>query len=121
VLNELVQHRREVPGPVISMWSRHSRRSVPIQRSTIALAVALRTGVRRTRMSAPAKTASKGGELAVPIADQEPKLVGAVAEVHQQVAGLLGHPAPGGAGGDPRDVHPAGPVLDHHEDVEVAQ
>jgi hypothetical protein len=34
------------------------------------------------------------GELAVPVADQEPKLLGAVAEVHQQLAGLLGDPGP---------------------------
>jgi hypothetical protein len=33
-----------------------------------------------------------GGELAVPVTDQEPKLLGVVAEVHEQVAGLLGDP-----------------------------
>jgi len=32
-------------GPVISRWSRHSRRSVPIQRSTMALARDACTGV----------------------------------------------------------------------------
>ena len=37
-----------------------------------------------------------GGELAVPVADQEPELLGVVAEVDQQVAGLLGDPAPVG-------------------------
>jgi hypothetical protein len=37
-----------------------------------------------------------GGEFAVAIADQEPKLLGTFAEVHQQVAGLLGHPGAGG-------------------------
>jgi hypothetical protein len=30
-----------------------------------------------------------GGELAVPITDQEAELLGAVAEIHEQVAGLL--------------------------------
>ena len=35
-----------------------------------------------------------GGELAVPVTDQESKPLGAVAEVHQQVAGLLGDPRP---------------------------
>jgi hypothetical protein len=30
------------------------------------------------------------GELAVPVADQEPEPVGSIAEVNQQVAGLLG-------------------------------
>jgi hypothetical protein len=59
--------------------------------------------------------------LIVPVADQEPKLFGAVAEVHEQVAGLLGHPGPGGIGGDSGDVHAAAAVLDHDEDVEAAQ
>src|SRR6476469_3961363 len=43
----------------------------------------------------------RGGELAVPIADQEPEPIAAIAEVHQQVAGLLGDPGAGGVGGDP--------------------
>src|ERR687889_1824159 len=38
----------------------------------------------------------RGGELAVPVADQEPELLGALAEIHQQVAGLLGDPVPVG-------------------------
>ena len=63
----------------------------------------------------------RGGELAVPVADQEPEPVGAVAEVHEQVAGLLGDPGPGGVGGDPGEVHAAAVVLDHDEDVEAAQ
>ena len=33
-----------------------------------------------------------GGELAVPVADQVAELLGAVAQVHDQVAGLLGDP-----------------------------
>jgi hypothetical protein len=60
------------------------------------------------------------GELAVPVTDQEPESVGAVAEVHEQVAGLLSDPGRGGVGGDPGDVHVAAVVLDHHEDVETA-
>ena len=82
---------------MIRRWSRHSRRRVPMKRSAIAFARGARTGVRMMRMSAPAKTASNGGgELAVPVADQEPEPVGAVAEVHQQVAGLLGDQSPVG-------------------------
>ena len=54
------------------------------------------------------------GELAAAVADQEPKLVGPVAELHQQVAGLLGDPGLGGMGGDPGEVHAAAAVLDHH-------
>jgi hypothetical protein len=50
-----------------------------------------------------------GGELAVPVADQEPELVGSVAEVDEQVAGLLGGPGAGGAGGDAGEVYAARP------------
>ena len=63
----------------------------------------------------------RSGELAVPVADQEPEPVGAVAEVHQQVAGLLGDPGPGGMGGDPGDMYAAAVMLDDDEDVEAAQ
>jgi hypothetical protein len=34
----------------------------------------------------------RGGELRVSIPDQEPEPIGSLAEVHRQVAGLLGHP-----------------------------
>src|SRR3954452_7398743 len=40
------------------MWSRHSRRSVPMKRSAIAFARDAGTGVRMIRMSAPANAAS---------------------------------------------------------------
>jgi hypothetical protein len=59
-----------------------------------------------------------GGELAVPVADQEPELLGVVAEVHQEVAGLLGERGVGGVGGDPRDVRTAAVVFVDDEDVE---
>jgi hypothetical protein len=36
----------------------------------------------------------RGGELGIPIADHKPETSGAVAEFHQQVPGLLGHPLP---------------------------
>ena len=93
-----------------------------MKRSAIAFARGVWIGVRMIRMSAPAKTASNAaGEFAVPVADQEPEPVGAIAEIHQQVAGLLGHPGAGWVGGDPGDVHAATLVLDHDEDVEAAQ
>ena len=62
-----------------------------------------------------------GGELGVPIADQEPEATAGVVEVHDQVAGLLGEPGAGGVGGDAEDVHPSGDVLDREEHVEPAQ
>jgi hypothetical protein len=61
------------------------------------------------------------GERGVAVADQEPELLGAVGEVHQEVAGLLGDPIPAGMGGDPGDVHAAGGVLDDDQDVEPAE
>jgi hypothetical protein len=39
------------------------------------------------------------------------------AEVHEEVAGLLGGPLPGGMQGDPEDADPAGGVLDHGQDI----
>jgi hypothetical protein len=63
----------------------------------------------------------RGGELTVPVADQEPELIGAVAEVHEQVAGLLGDPGSCGVGGDAGEVRAAAVVFDHDEDVEAAQ
>jgi hypothetical protein len=54
----------------------------------------------------------RGGELAVPVADQEPELVGAIAEIHQQVAGLLGNPSAAGMGSDSGEVYAATVVLD---------
>ena len=53
----------------------------------------------------------RGGELAVPVADQELELLGAIAELHQQVAGLLRDPVPGRVGGYAAEVHPAAAVL----------
>ena len=63
----------------------------------------------------------RGREFAVPVADQEPEPLGALTEIYQQVAGLLGDPGAGGVGGDPRDVHAATVVLDDEENVEAAQ
>jgi hypothetical protein len=93
-----------------------------MKRSAIAFARGARTGVRMMPDVGAAEHRVKGGaELAVPIADQEPELLGAVAEVHQEVAGLLGDPGAGGMGGDPGDTYAAAVVLDHHEDIEAAQ
>lgn len=44
-----------------------------------------------------------GGELAISVADQEPEAARPTAEIHQEVAGLLGGPGPGASpGGDSR-------------------
>ena len=62
-----------------------------------------------------------GGELAVPVADEQPEAAVGVVEVHVQVAGLLGEPGCGGVGGDAEDVHAAGGVFDDEERVEPVQ
>jgi hypothetical protein len=49
----------------------------------------------------------RGGELAGPVADEEPEGGGAVVEIHQQVAGVLGGPGSGGMARRPEDVHVA--------------
>jgi len=58
-----------------------------------------------------------GGELAVSVSDEEPEVVVAVLEVHQQVAGEFGEPGSGRMGGDAEDVHPTAGALDDEERV----
>ncbi len=62
-----------------------------------------------------------GGELGVAVADEEPEAPIGLVEVHEQVAGLLGQPLPGGAGGDAHDMDAAGGVLDDEERVQPVQ
>jgi hypothetical protein len=51
-------------------------------------------------------TASKDvANFPVPVPDQEPKAADSIAEVHDQVAGLLGGPLGGRMCGDAEDVH----------------
>ena len=59
----------------------------------------------------------RGGEVGAAVADHELDPVGLVAEVHDQVAGLLGGPFPGGVQGDPEDADAPGGVLDGGQDV----
>ena len=73
-------------------------------------------------MSAPANTASKAAmNLLSRSRIRKPKLLGVVAEIHDQVAGLLSDPGAGGVGGDSGEVHAAAAVLDHDEDVVAAE
>ena len=74
------------------------------------------------RMLAPAATASKAAVNLLSRSRIKNRNCSAqVAEVREQVAGLLGHAGPGGVGGDSGDVYAAAAVLDHDEDVEAAQ
>ena len=58
-----------------------------------------------------------GGEVRAAVADHELDPVRLLAEVHEQVAGLLGGPFPGWMQGDPEDADAPGGVLDHGQDV----
>src|SRR6266702_8865479 len=59
----------------------------------------------------------RGGEVRAAVADHELDPAGLVAKVHDQVAGLLGGPFPGGMEGESEDADAAGRVLDHGQDV----
>ena len=119
---ELAQHGCGVSWLMIRRRSRQFAADVPTKRSAMAFARGARTGVLMIWMSTPANTASKAAVNLVSrsrIRNRKP--VGAVVEVHEQVAGLLGQPRSGRVGGDAEDVHPAGGVLDDEERVEPAQ
>jgi hypothetical protein len=61
------------------------------------------------------------GEFGVAVADEKPELLDAVAEVHQEVPGLLCDPCSGWVGGDSCDVYASGAVFDDDERVEAAE
>ena len=98
--------------------SRSSRRHPPIQRS----AIAFMRGVRDVAEHGPDPGVGEdrvegGGEVRAAVADHELDPVRLFAEVHDQVAGLLGGPFPGGMQGDAEDADAPGGVLDHGQDV----
>jgi len=59
----------------------------------------------------------RGGEVRATVADHELHLLCLSTEVHDQVAGLLGGPLPGGVQRDAEDADAPGRVLDHGQDV----
>jgi hypothetical protein len=61
------------------------------------------------------------GVLPGAVADEEPEACGAVAEVHQEVADLLGRPRAIGVRGDPKDMHVAGTDLDDEQAVQAPE
>jgi hypothetical protein len=75
-----------------------------------------------TRVPLPTKTSSNaGGELAVPVANEEPEVPGALAEVHHEVARLLGGPGSGRMSGDANDMDDVGLDLHHEQDIKTLQ
>ena len=60
-------------------------------------------------------------ELALAVADQEFEVLGAIAEIHEQVAACWAVQAPVGVRGDAQDVHPPGLDFHHEEDVQTSE
>jgi hypothetical protein len=97
VLDELEQHYREVA------WAGDQQMVKAFAAQHADEAFDGRVGPRRAHCGADDSDVGAGehrvecgGELAVPVTDQEPKLLGSVTEVYEQVAGLLGDPGPVG-------------------------
>jgi hypothetical protein len=108
--------------PTTSSWSRHSRRTVPTQRSAMELALGACTGVRM--ISAPGRAPhviERPGELGVPVADEERERGGLVIKDGGDVTSLLGNPPPSRMSSDARQVHPSAGELDEEQDVHSPQ
>jgi hypothetical protein len=60
----------------------------------------------------------QGGELGVPIANEEPQAVGPFAKMHEQIAGLLDHPRSGRVGCDAGDVDLSAGQVDEEQHVD---
>jgi len=65
------------------------------------------------RDTCPVNTVSEAAvNFRVAVAQQKPQRVGSLAEIHQQIPRLLGHPRAGGVAGHPDHVDPAGGDLE---------
>ena len=99
---------RRCSWPKISIWSVTSGRAVSTNRFRVCVRSraagrdlhGLDTGLSQDGVE-------RCGELPGPVADQEPEVRGAIAQIHQQVADLLGSPGPVRVRGDAEDVHVA--------------
>ena len=63
------------------------------------------------------RTLERGGEVRTAVADHELDLIRLVTEIHDQVAGLLGGPLPGGMQGDAKDADAPGRMLYYGKDI----
>ena len=61
------------------------------------------------------------GELPCPVADQEPEIPGAIAEIHQEIPDLLRGPRPVRVRGHSQNMHIPGADLDHEQAIQALQ
>jgi Alpha/beta hydrolase family len=100
--------------------SRHSRRTLPTQRSACARAFGPRTGALITRIPSERKTWSKSRvNLPSRSRTRNRGRTSSLSNLHQQVARLLGHPAAIRVGRYPGQVNAAGRQLNEEQDVET--
>lgn len=104
------------------MWSRTSRRRVPITRSQWAFGLRC-TGRRLDDLDVLGlEHGVEGvGVLTVAVPDEETQRVHAYAQVGGEVAGLLGGPGRGRMCGDAGDMQAPGAVIENDQSVETLQ
>src|SRR5436190_15716982 len=108
--------------PRISRRSRHSRRTVPTQRSMCAFAFGARTGVRMTLIRSLSRKASKArGNFASRSWIRNRSWRSWSSSANEQVARLLQHPGRVRLAGDRELLEAAAPVREEDEHVEAAQ
>src|SRR4051794_24298703 len=122
MVDVLAQHRMQMTTPE----DQHPVEQLPACRSYPALRISV--GSRSPHRSLEHVDAGGGengvehrGELRVPIADQETEPVGPLAEVHQQIPGLLRHPLPYRMRRDAEHMDPAGGDLDGEQNLQPPQ
>lgn len=122
VIAILVQNRAQVTFAV----DQHSVGALGAYRTDPALGIAVRPRCSRRRFQhryahGGEHLIKHGGELGVPIADEEAKCPCALAEVDQKIAGLLSGPCAGRVAGHAQDVHVSRTDLHHEQYVQAFQ
>ena len=116
----LGQHARRCGSPVIRTRSRSSRRKVPMMRSQVAFVLG---ALRRCQDHGAGglKTASKEEVNFDPRSRIRNRKSSNRSPRPMQVAGLLHGPLAVRVGGDAAQMHPAGVMLDDHQDIQPFQ
>jgi hypothetical protein len=93
MIDVLAQHRREVAGSgdqqVVEAFAAQGADSAFGER---VCSWCTYRGADGVDVRAGEGRVERGGELCIPVTDQEPEPADVLAQVHEQVAGLLGHP-----------------------------